>query len=83
MKEVAHDYIIKDRLLRLPSAVINSVEKYNLEKEQQAAGEMLAFHIENTPATANSSDIVAVTKIKGTVMPAFLTICSASWESND
>ena len=36
MKEGAHDYIIKDRLSRLPSAVINLVEKFHVLKEQTA-----------------------------------------------
>ena len=49
MKQGAADYILKDRLQRLPSAVINSIEKQRLEKEQQAAHERLLFHIENTP----------------------------------
>ena len=35
MQAGAHDYIIKDRLLRLPSAVINLVEKFQLRKEQR------------------------------------------------
>ena len=49
MKQGADDYILKDRLQRLPSAVVNSIEKHYLEKEQQAAHERLLFHIENTP----------------------------------
>ena len=49
MKRGAYDYILKDRLQRLPSAVINSIEKHRLEKKQQAAHEKLVFHIENTP----------------------------------
>jgi PAS domain S-box-containing protein len=49
MKRGAYDYILKDRLQRLPSAVINSIEKHRLEEEQQAAHERLVFHIENTP----------------------------------
>lgn len=36
MKEGADDYIIKDRLHRLPSAVINSIKKYRLEQQQLA-----------------------------------------------
>jgi signal transduction histidine kinase/DNA-binding NarL/FixJ family response regulator len=36
MKEGANDYIIKDRLSRLPSAVINLVEKFRVLKEQMA-----------------------------------------------
>ena len=49
MKQGAADYILKDRLQRLPSAVINSLEKHRLEEEQQAAHERLLFHIENSP----------------------------------
>jgi PAS domain S-box-containing protein len=49
MKEGACDYIIKDRLHRLPSAVINSIEKHQLRNEQEVIHEKLVFHIDNTP----------------------------------
>ena len=49
MKQGAADYILKDRLQRLPSAVINSIEMHHLKVEKQSAHERLAFHIENTP----------------------------------
>jgi len=49
MKEGACDYILKDRLHRLPSAVINSIEQHRSNENQQAAHERLAFHLENTP----------------------------------
>ncbi len=49
MKEGAYDYILKDRLSRLPSAIINSIEKHSWEEQQRAAHERLAFHLENTP----------------------------------
>ncbi len=49
MKEGASDYILKDRLQRLPSVIINSIEKHLLEEEKQATHERLMFHIENTP----------------------------------
>jgi PAS domain S-box-containing protein len=49
MKQGADDYILKDRLQRLPSAVINSIEKHRLEEEQQQQHERLVFHIENAP----------------------------------
>jgi PAS domain S-box-containing protein len=35
MKEGADDYILKDRLTRLPNAVLNAVEKYQREAMQQ------------------------------------------------
>jgi len=35
MKEGAADYILKDRLQRLPSAIINSIEKHHLEQEKK------------------------------------------------
>jgi len=49
MKQGAADYILKDRLQRLPSAVINSIEKQLLDENQKAAHERLLFHLENTP----------------------------------
>nr|WP_294948117.1 ATP-binding protein [uncultured Mucilaginibacter sp.] len=36
MKEGANDYIIKDRLSRLPSAVVNVIEKFRLIRAQKA-----------------------------------------------
>ncbi len=47
MKRGADDYILKDRLQRLPSAVMNSIEKRRLEKEKQAANKRLDFHLDN------------------------------------
>jgi two-component system CheB/CheR fusion protein len=35
MKEGADDYILKDRLARLPNAVLNAIEKYRAEAQQQ------------------------------------------------
>src|ERR1035438_2283067 len=49
MRYGATDYILKDRMQRLPSALINSIEKHLLEKERKAARERLAFHMENAP----------------------------------
>ena len=49
MKEGAYDYILKDRLHRLPSAVINSIEKQQLQEEQRLIQEKLLFHSEHTP----------------------------------
>jgi two-component system sensor histidine kinase UhpB len=35
LKQGADDYLLKNNLVRLPSAIINSLEKYRLEKERQ------------------------------------------------
>lgn len=35
LQEGANDYLLKDNLARLPSAVLNSLEKYRLERERQ------------------------------------------------
>jgi PAS domain S-box-containing protein len=35
LKEGADDYILKDRLKRLPSAVVNAIEKYQLNRERK------------------------------------------------
>jgi PAS domain S-box-containing protein len=36
VREGADDYILKDRLKRLPNAVLNAIEKYRYEKERKA-----------------------------------------------
>src|ERR1700753_3122631 len=36
MKEGAFDYVLKDRLQRLPSAVLNAIEKHASETERQS-----------------------------------------------
>jgi len=41
LKKGAHDYILKDRLHRLPVAIENCLEKYNLSIEQKQAQEAL------------------------------------------
>src|SRR5207237_8375967 len=43
MKDGAHDYIIKDRLHRLPSAILNSIENQHLKNEQQEQSKQLMF----------------------------------------
>jgi CheY-like chemotaxis protein len=49
MEEGMDDYIMKDRLQRLPVAIINALKKYHFEKEllkamqQQAAHRLLVF----------------------------------------
>jgi PAS domain S-box-containing protein len=41
MKQGAWDYILKDRLQRLPAAISSALDKYNLEKERVSNEEML------------------------------------------
>ena len=41
MKEGASDYILKDRLQRLPNAILRALEKYNLENQRRLADENL------------------------------------------
>lgn len=41
MKEGAWDYILKDRLQRLPNAIISALDKYNLEAERKNNEEMV------------------------------------------
>jgi len=49
MKEGACDYILKDRLHRLPSAIANSLENMQLQEQRRIIYDKLVFHIENTP----------------------------------
>ena len=41
IKEGASDYILKDRLQRLPNAILGALEKYNLENQRRVADETL------------------------------------------
>ncbi len=41
IREGASDYILKDRLQRLPNAISVAIDKYNLEKENEKANETL------------------------------------------
>src|SRR5688572_11899754 len=41
IKEGAYDYILKDRLQRLPNSVISAIYHYQLEEERKAAIEIL------------------------------------------
>jgi PAS domain S-box-containing protein len=56
MKAGAWDFIVKDRIQRLPSAVLQAMEKYNsqtaknqADKELDITHRRLLFHIENSP----------------------------------
>ncbi len=56
MKEGAWDYILKDRMQRLPSAIEQAIDKYNVrqakkktESDLEAAHHKLLFHFENSP----------------------------------
>ena len=57
MKHGAADYILKDRTQRLPSAIINSIEKHILEKEKKEIEKQkdnflsMTSHELNTPVT--------------------------------
>ncbi len=61
MKEGAQDYIIKDRLSRLPSAVTNVIEKFRLVREQTAervkVNEELKSLNHRLQLAANSADL--------------------------
>jgi PAS domain S-box-containing protein len=43
------DYILKDRLRRLPSAITNLLQRYRLRQEKESAQSRVRFHIENNP----------------------------------
>ncbi len=56
LKQGASDYVLKDRLQRLPSAVLGALEKKRTEEikdkalsELQTTHDMLLFHLENSP----------------------------------
>jgi PAS domain S-box-containing protein len=56
MKEGASDYILKDRLERLPSSVINCIEKFKTEKEKLKVREELMESRANLKAILDNTD---------------------------
>ena len=49
MEAGAYEYILKDRLWRLPKAVLNAVDKKKADSKYESTYEKLFFHLENTP----------------------------------
>jgi PAS domain S-box-containing protein len=58
MKEGASDYILKDRMQRLPNAILNALEKYRLDAEQQRANQELYLLFNTIDEVFFSIDIV-------------------------
>jgi PAS domain S-box-containing protein len=56
MKEGASDYILKDRLERLPSSVINCIEKFKAEQEKFKVREELLESRANLKAILDNTD---------------------------
>lgn len=56
MKEGASDYILKDRLERLPSSVINCIEKFKAEQEKLKVREELLESRANLKAILDNTD---------------------------
>ncbi len=66
LKRGAEDYVLKDRLERLPSAIKNALEKYHLEAEKQSSLFELIKNERNYRALVeNSTDAVIVLTAEG------------------
>jgi Response regulator containing CheY-like receiver, AAA-type ATPase, and DNA-binding domains len=55
MKEGAWDYILKDRLQRLPNAIESAMAKYNLEAERRRNEEMIRASEKNTAISSRAT----------------------------
>ncbi|MDP2387826.1 MAG: PAS domain-containing protein [Bacteroidota bacterium] len=55
MKQGANDYILKDRLQRLPIAILNVIEKKQSETEKKQMEQRLAFDKNNLDALINNT----------------------------
>ncbi|MES2618762.1 MAG: PAS domain-containing protein [Bacteroidota bacterium] len=76
MKEGASDYVLKDRLQRLPAAIANSLEKYNLELEKHKFNELLIVNEKRYRSLIEkSSDMVTILSGEGLIQ-----YCSQSVE---
>ncbi|MEO6869757.1 MAG: hypothetical protein ABI168_08935 [Ginsengibacter sp.] len=61
IKKGADDYILKDRLVQLPSAINNSLEKFRLEKERKIfLDELIKREHSYRALVVNSGDDVVI-----------------------
>jgi PAS domain S-box-containing protein len=64
----ADDYILKDRLERLPTAVINSLEKFRLERERLQYLEDLKRSEQRSRALIeNIADVISIIDVQGSI----------------
>ncbi|MEJ7779294.1 MAG: PAS domain S-box protein [Daejeonella sp.] len=71
IKRGADDYILKDRLERLPTAIQNALEKYQLEKEKQSYLYELSKNERHYRALIeNGADVLIVLNIEGKLIYA-------------
>lgn len=71
MRAGTSDYIIKDRLQRLPSAVLNSLEKFRLEKEkQQFLTQITKNEKRFRTLIEKSKDMITLTSSEGQILYA-------------
>ena len=69
MQKGADDYIIKDRLQRLNTAIHNSLEKYRLEKEKQEFLEQIAINEKRyRTIIEKSNDMITLTTGDGKIL---------------
>ncbi len=68
MREGTTDYIIKDRLQRLPSAILNSLEKFRLEQEKKEYREQIARNEKRfRTLIEKSKDMLTLTSAEGKI----------------
>lgn len=69
MKEGANDYILKDRLQRLPTAIINTIELKKLERERLKFVELITLNEKRFRALIeNSPDMVTISTLEGKII---------------
>lgn len=69
MKEGANDYIIKDRLQRLPTAIINTIELSKLERERHKFVELITLNEKRFRALIeNSPDMISISTEEGKII---------------
>ena len=74
MQAGADDYILKDRLARLPHAVVSALEKYNFDKERK----QLLYNVKETEALSQE----ALTNLSDKLLLATSAARIGIWEYN-
>ena len=69
MKEGIHDYLLKDRLFRLPNAITNAIEKTNSEKEKEKyIAEIISKERKYRALIENISDAILLVDPEGHIL---------------
>lgn len=81
IKSGAHDYLIKDRLLKLPHAILREIREARGREEyrwQEKVNQQLFKELKNYITAINTSTLTTMTSLDGTIISANELFCQVS-----